>query len=134
MIGINLRYNRVQMATLVIALAFVANACGLESIESLLPPGALPGPTAAGTISLAEDASLGEANIAMTPTNQNSLSVFFILGDWRCHMQPNAEADTLIFLHDGEQVHIIGRPSDYPEWAYVQAGKKQCYVREDALE
>lgn len=109
-----------------VVLAFMLVSCSFDP-SIFMPPGAsvpVEGIQLATTFP-----SVESINTPFSVETPSSL-LFFVAGDWRCHILPNEASDTRIFLHDGEQVQLLQTGE---KWGFIQAGKYQCYVKLEAL-
>jgi hypothetical protein len=128
-----------------IVMACLLQACSIESFdpermfEIFAPPGPVfatntPQTGSAGVPSLSPESAVQTPD-SLYPEDlltATGLPVAYVVGNWRCHEQPSAITDTVVFLHDGEMVYVV---FDYDsEWAMVQAGRKQCYIKIEGLD
>lgn len=106
---------------LALILSLLLQGC---TLETLLPPGAIPGvPVSPQTTQQAiPDAGPPE----ITPTQ-----LLLVHGSWRCHEFANLNSDTVIFLHDGEIVRIVTQEGDFYS---VEAGTHVCFVYKEAFQ
>lgn len=100
-------------------------------------PTKISSPSTASVLSYTPQEFQGELNnpsfevlSTRTPGPDDLIQTVWIYGSWNCRIQPSAFSDNIINLHDGELVVLKDIEGN---WLLIQAGKKVCWVRSDAI-